>query len=242
MRKYGIEEPTRLDPVQITPTGTRRAVIKVTGDGVRPVGRPRQTGTVSDDQAEARNEMARQFAVCYRCQHCVGVCDVFPFAFDQIADLDDGDPGNSTPFQQDAVVDRCTFCAICTDVCTHAEPPDSVDVMALMLRMQAMRLSVGEGSRSRTGARLTTRLPGALGRAALSRSCLSGDGCHARDGSALGCCGAGELFSGNVAGFQRLNVRLRDLVGKRTVGGASAESDIEVSDPRCARLIGQTLS
>lgn len=234
-----IEDTTGCDAVSDIASGIQDPDGRRTGRVGQPVP---PHGPLALDQAATRLEMARQLAVCYTCRRCVALCDVFPLAFDQIAETVDEDPARCTPFQQDIVVDRCTFCAACTDRCVHSEPPDSVDVMAVLLRMQAMRMSTGQASRSRTAARAATLMPGRLGRASLSRSCLSGDGCHDREGVPLGCCGAGELFAGNVAGYERLNSHLQRSIRDRVASAAMAagESDVSVADPRCARIVGQT--
>ncbi len=93
------------------------------------------------DQADVRREMTRVFDVCDGCRLCVDLCSSFPTLFEMLEQRPEGGAGWLTPAQQDAVVDRCHHCALCTRGCPYAPGRDDsdVDVARLMLRAQAMR-------------------------------------------------------------------------------------------------------
>lgn len=96
------------------------------------------------DEAATRNEMARAFDVCNSCRRCVDLCSSFPTLFDLLDRFDDHSAGTMTPAQQDAVVDACFQCTLCSVGCPHGPgTDDEVDVPRLMLRATAMQLDNG---------------------------------------------------------------------------------------------------
>lgn len=131
------------------------------------------------DEADARNELTRTFAVCADCRACVDRCGVFPTLFDLLDATGANDPGLLTPAEQDTVVDECFHCDRCVDACpfsphlgsersddarsvsdaSHAGGPNPapIHVPRLVLRTLAMRDATGRRSvvqRATDGARV----------------------------------------------------------------------------------------
>lgn len=170
--------------------------------------------------------MARQLDVCVACRECVSVCAVFPLAFDQILATPHGEAGECTPAQQDAVVDECTFCGDCVALCGHATPPEAINIVELMARMQAVRFNAGLIGRPRITVRMGRLTPLGLRIRRAERRCIGG----AYEGETqIGCCGAGARFVGDTDAADAARSKLFAEADERGLRWA----DVRFGDSRC---------